>query len=74
MTLDLATLNLALDIVLKLLLLGVVVLLLVILRDARRALKSAEDSMKSAEDLLEKIDTYTSARAIWGKLRGAKDE
>lgn len=73
MIFDLATLDLLLDIVLKLLLIGALLIFISLLREAKRALESAEDSMESAENLLKKLDTYTSARKVWKKIKGGSD-
>lgn len=79
MTVDLVTLNMALDVVWKLLFLGVLVYVIVILRNIGNIVNSAQRSAETVENTTENVAKIMSyARYLpmlgIGKKRGGKDD
>lgn len=69
---DLAAVNLTLDIVLKLLLLVILVMVALLVRHIDRTIKSAENSIESVGDAAEKVRNLLTLRAIYKGLKGGK--
>jgi len=70
---DLVSLNLTLDVLLKLMFLGVLIFMLIILKNVNKTVKSANRSAESVKKTADKVSNFLTFKSAYSAIKGAAE-